>query len=100
MLQIHNGNSLRVESIFIENTHSLALIVQRDPKDGGDVEFSVFGLPLEYVDKVIAAFGEPRRCSYVTEQTVYPREMRELQEENAKLRAEIRDLTASKLEVA
>lgn len=98
MLQVHNGKSLRVESVFIENGHSLVLIVDRDREDGGNVEFSVFDLPLDYIDRAIAAFGEPRRCSYTTEQTVYPREMRELEQENARLKAELRDLKASKME--
>ncbi len=93
-IQLHNAKSIRVEAIYLDNSHSLCLAIERDQQDGGDVDVSIFNLPTDYIDKVIEAFGEPRRCSYTSEQTVYPAEMKALTRQRDEMLIEVRNLRA------
>lgn len=88
---IHYVRSIRIESLFVDNSHSLSLIIG---SDGGDVDVTLYGLDPDDINRMIATWGDPRRCDYIEQQAVYPEEMKKLTARVAELEAELAAATA------
>lgn len=86
---IHNVRTISITMLFVENAHSLSLRIERDGDN--DVDITLYGLSPSQIDSMIAAWGEPKRCSYTQQQAVYPEEMKRLQSRVSELEAQMRE---------
>ena len=89
---IHNVRTISITMLFVENAHSLSLRIERDGDN--DVDITLYGLSPSQIDSMNAAWGEPERCSYTHQQSVYPEEMKRLRSRVSELEAELAAATA------
>lgn len=82
---IHSVRNISITSLFVENAHSLSLRIERDGDN--DVDITLYNLSPDQIDRMISAWGEPKRCSYLQQQSVYPEEMKRLQSRVSELEA-------------
>lgn len=93
-IRVHYETGARIDSHCHDNSRHFSLIVTREERNGGDVEFSIFDMPDDTVAKIIDAFGMPRRFDYNNSAAVYPAEMQALKHRVAELERELADALA------
>ena len=93
-IRVHCATGARIDSHHHDNSRHFSLVVTREERHGGDVEFSIFDMPEDVVAKIIDAFGMPRRFDYSNSASVYPAEMQELKDRIADLERELVDAMA------
>lgn len=90
-IRVHFATGARLESHCHDNARHFSLVVTRETRHGGDVEFSIFDMPEDVVAQIIDAFGMPRRFDYHNSAAVYPAEMQALKDRVAELERELAD---------
>ena len=93
-IRVHYATGMRIDSHCHDNSRHLSLVVTRQERNGGDVEFSIFDMPEDVVAKIIDAFGMPRRFDYHNTAAVYPAEMQALKDRVAELERKLADALA------